>query len=302
MPALAFRLFGRMSVLSSEQSAEIKLQPSLRTLLAYLLLNRSRNHRREVITDLFWQELDEERARQCLSSSLWRLRNSLAEHTAESLVITAAGGEIGIDTGGDYWLDVAAFDEQVAAGLEIPVTQMSTEGARRLEDANTLYVGDLLEGHYDDWVLIERERLRSLYIASLAHLAAYYEYHQRYERAVRCGQEILNLDPLREEIHRDLMRVYAANGQRPLALQQYDKCCEVLDAELGISPMKETQDLFRRLVHADVSSAEARLPPPRPHANAEAWRELRDALKFFEETEAQMRSTIQRLRLLLDSK
>ena len=54
--------------------------------------------------------------------------------------------------------------------------------------------------------------------------------------ALRCGRLILLSDPLREHIHRDLMRLYAANGQRSQAIQQYHTCAEVLRAELGLAP------------------------------------------------------------------
>lgn len=108
-----------------------------------------------------------------------------------------------------------------------------------------LYKADLLEGFYDNWALRERERLRTLYLKSLIY--QYYGFHGACESAIAYGQQILDLDPLREEIHREMMRLYLENGQRTLSLRQYEICRSTLAEELGISPMEDTQALYAQI-------------------------------------------------------
>jgi DNA-binding SARP family transcriptional activator len=106
----------------------------------------------------------------------------------------------------------------------------------------------LLEGFYEDWALRERERLRGLYLDSLTYLMGYYRQHGAFEESLTYGQQILQVDPLREEIHRELMHLYLTNGQRALAVRQYETCCQILGAGLDLRPMAETQALLTQFV------------------------------------------------------
>jgi DNA-binding SARP family transcriptional activator len=102
-----------------------------------------------------------------------------------------------------------------------------------------------------------------------------------------CGQRILDQDPLREEIHRDMMRLYLENGQRALAVRQYELCRECLRRELGISPMAETQQLSAQIVQdMDVSPGPA-------ESSQELVQQLRLALQGFNQAQQQLQQAIQ---------
>jgi DNA-binding SARP family transcriptional activator len=155
---------------------------------------------------------------------------------------------VGFNCASRYWLDVAAFEEQVKKFLVTPVEIVEERKVQKLRNAMQLYRGELLEGFYDDWALRERERLRTLYLNGLAYLMSVARYQGNYETGLAYGHQILELDPLREEIHRELMRLYLDNQQRPLAVRQYKTCCAVLRAELDIEPMLETQTLYAQIM------------------------------------------------------
>ena len=125
---------------------------------------------------------------------------------------------------------------------------MTASDVETLEQALQLYTGELLEGFYEDWVLFERERLRTLYLNGQAHLMQYYRYHGTFKESLACAQKILDKDPLREEIHREIMHLYLENGQRALAVRQYQACTQTLATELRIPPMEETQMLYHQLL------------------------------------------------------
>jgi DNA-binding SARP family transcriptional activator len=44
------------------------------------------------------------------------------------------------------------------------------------------------------------------------------------------------------------MRIYAAAGERALALRQYDACRTLLRERLGIEPSRETRELHTHLL------------------------------------------------------
>jgi DNA-binding SARP family transcriptional activator len=100
-----------------------------------------------------------------------------------------------------------------------------------------------------------------MHLSCLAHLMQYYRHQGSHAQAVAYGEAILQRDPLREEIHRELMRSYVANGQRALALRQYERCRQVLAEELGIPPMEETQLLRRQILAGSAPPIPAALVP-----------------------------------------
>ena len=197
-----------------DPTANSKITRSVKALLAYLLLFRHRIHPREVLVGLFWGDHNEERARSCLSTALWRLRRVLEPRGVPrgTYLLTTPMGEIGSNRESDHWLDVAVFEEKVNEFMAKPLQSMENAVVSKLEGTLKLYTGELLEGFYDDWALRERERLRSLYLKSLARLMNYSRREKDYEKGLACGKRILNLHPLREEVHREVIRLYFESG------------------------------------------------------------------------------------------
>ena len=249
MGILQIALFGDVRMTHDDWTTEVQLTPENQTLLAYLLLQRHKVHSREILADIFWGEHGPERARRSLNTALWKLKKKLEpegippgtylKNTHLSCVV--------FNKDSQYWLDVQVFEDEINRILICPFQAAETSHLVDLEKALTLYKGDLLEGIYMDWALRERERMRALYLKSLIYLLQYYSFHQAYEKAITYGQQILDLDPLREEIHREMMRLYLDNGQRLLAIRQYEICHKVLATELGISPMEGTQALYAQI-------------------------------------------------------
>jgi DNA-binding SARP family transcriptional activator len=249
-------------------SSGSKVTHTVQALLAYLLLQPHRSHSREVLAGLFWGEHNQDRARSCLSTTLWRLRAILepAGVARGTYLVTTSTGEVSFNWTSDYWLDVAAFEEQASRGLAQPIEANNPNGAdganagvtaiklHELKAALQLYSGEFLEGFYDDWALRERERLRALYLHILQMLMEYHQQQGTYAESVSCGKLILQCDPLREDIHRALIRLHSEHGQRALAMHQYELCCEILSVELGIIPLQETQSLYAQILHPNGSS------------------------------------------------
>ena len=71
--------------------------------------------------------------------------------------------------------------------------------------------------------------------------------------AATWASAILKVDHCDEEAHRQLIRAYAAQGHRSEALRQYQRCQRVLQEELGVQPMPETQRLFQVLLNGTDS-------------------------------------------------
>lgn len=274
---------------------EIKMTRVTQTLLAFLVLQRHRLHPRPVVASLLWGDQPEDRARNCLNTAVWRLRTALEPKgvTRGEYLITTPAGEIGFNNAAHFWLDAATLENTTSCALSHPAAALTASQGQDLARALQLYHGDLLEGFYDDWALQERERLRDLYLRGLAHLMDYYKNCRQFEQALACGQQILRLDPLREEIHRTMMRLYVCRGQRALAVRQYEICCQTLQSELGIPPMAETQSLLAEIApelpeHATDAPTPATINPQQATVD-QALQYLRAALHQFHEAQTQLR-------------
>jgi DNA-binding SARP family transcriptional activator len=255
MEKLQIRLLGQLEVSTNDSLGRIRLTSGSQKFLAYLLLNTGRMCRREVLMDLFWQESSPERARSCLNSALWRVRRELETSGIQGPhYLLTTDGEISFNWEGDYWLDTQIFEQTLTSILRKPVEMWGTDEASHAEQTLDLYRGELLEGIYDDWTLIERERLRTLYINSLMYLMNHHTNTHTYDKSLRFAKTLLSHDPLREDIHRNVMRLYLLLGQRGLAVQQYRACTAILDSELGIMPMEETQQLYRQILNSTATT------------------------------------------------
>lgn len=235
-----------------------RLPRSVQALLGYLVVHRQRSHPREVLATVFWGDQPSDSARRCLNTTLWRLRRILepAGVARGTYLLTTASGDVAFNRDAPYWLDVAELEAQAECIKHTDGAHPLDDEVRALEAAVGLYGGEALEGLYDDWALRERERLRLLFLDSLAFLVRHHRSHGNHPRVIEWARRLLELDPLREEIHRELMRAYAASGQRACALRQFDVCRAALAAELDIEPMAETC-----AVQAEILGAVDRVVP-----------------------------------------
>lgn len=301
MSTLRIFLFGRFRVEHESPTVEVRLIPTVQNLLAYILVNHHRSHPREIIAELAWGDRPQRSAQNCLNTAVWRLRRELEPDGIPrgTYLSCYPNGEIGFNWDSDHWLDLEIFETQALKLVNYSTNIISENQAKILEEAVQLYLGDLLEGLYSDWVLGERERLRNLYIKCLARLLEYHKTNLAYEPAILYGQQILRHDPLREEIHRELMRLFWFSGQRVQAIQEYETCRRTLADELGILPMPETRQLFDEIIQ-DANSMTSAKNSQRTCAQGEQS-ELEHARQQLQIAARQLESARQEVLLALDT-
>ena len=244
-------LFGTVQVTHPSQGERLNLAPGVQALFAYLLL-QSRPVPRDVLLEVFWGERPPARARNSLNTAIWRLRQALEPDgiAPQTYLLSNSTGEVGFNWESQHWVDVECFARQTHSLLRKPAQEFGPADAAQIEECLALYRGELLESLYDDWALRERERYRTIHLNCLTRLMTFYATVREYERAITCGDEILRRDPVREDVHCELMRIYLESGQRGLATRQYAQCREFLNQELGVPPLEETQTLYAQIVGA----------------------------------------------------
>ena len=126
--------------------------------------------------------------------------------------------------------------------------------AARLEEMVKLYRGEFLQQffledstEFEEWTLVQRENLHQRVLDAHSYLANYYELHGDFQAVRRHALRQLELDPWREEAHRQMMRALALDGQRSAALAQYETCRRVLAEELDVEPSAKTRELYEQI-------------------------------------------------------
>ena len=244
--ALEVRLFGRLQLSNGDKATTSFPSRKSEELLAFLLLHNGVPQARDRLIELLWPGVSPDVGRSRLSTALWRVRLILDDvglipnHYLEASTDTIA---ISLDPQG--FLDYRLFQEHIGAAKAVPPGEVMES---HLQSAESLCSGELLEGIYAEWCLIERERAARLRLYGLGQLVAFYLSREAYHDAIEICQKILELDPLREEVYRTLMVCYSEVGRRSDGIRQFQRCANMLLDELGILPMTETIEVYRRLV------------------------------------------------------
>jgi DNA-binding SARP family transcriptional activator len=294
MRTLQIHLFGNFRLCQDSLSQDTRVIPNVQALLALLLLQPGQMHSRDKIASLLWNDCSEDQARSCLNTALWRLRKILEPRgiPAGTYLLSLPSGEVGFNFKSDSWVDVLEFEDKVQLIIQGACKAASLEDIHTLEKVMGLYNQDLLEGFYFDWVLKERERLYLMHLDAMYFLLDFYRNQNEYPKAIRWGQQILLADPLREDVHRSLMRLYAENGQRALAIRQYQVCESVLNMELGIEPMPETRDVYEKIVGKQSKDASPGKNTALANTNL---RQVRSAMEYIYRAQRDLQEVLARL-------
>ena len=219
----------------------------VRALLAYLALESSFPQRREVLITLFWPDQTETVARKSLNQALYVLRKALGDRkSSEHPFVTADRTAVQLNPKANMSVDVVEFERLIHAGPKDNVFQH--------QEAIKLYRGDFLKGlsltdslAFDEWAVSWRERLHRQAIGALDGLVRHFTRQGDWQRALIYGRRQEEMEPWREETHRQLMILLAQTGQRSAALRQYEKCQTILREELGITVSPETDSVRERI-------------------------------------------------------
>jgi predicted ATPase/DNA-binding SARP family transcriptional activator len=279
MARLSLALLGPLRITLDGQTVSSFAYNKARALLAYLAVEADRPHRRDALVGLLWPELPDTAARTNLRQALANLREAIDDAAATPPFLLITRDTIQFNLASDYELDVTAFVALLAACQTHPHRSLERcrSCAARMAQAISLYRGDLLaefsvgdSAPFEEWQLRHREQLHQRALDALADLADYHERRGDEERARRYAQRQIELDPWREEAHRQLMRLLACGGQRSAALEQYETCKRILARDLGVAPAMETTELYEQIRDGTSSklivlSAELPSPGRKPH-------------------------------------
>jgi DNA-binding SARP family transcriptional activator len=120
-----------------------------------------------------------------------------------------------------------------------------------MEKAVQLYQGDYLpDARYETWAAAEREQLSVLYLRTADHLCELYLRKNLPEKTISLCQEIIAEDNCWERAYRHMMAAYDQLGDRGQVARTYQRCVNILQKELEISPSPETVARYQFLTNS----------------------------------------------------
>ena len=205
-PALKLHLLGAPAIhLDDKPLTGLSLKSQ--ALLFYLATTRHA-HPRTTLATLLWGDNPEKNARASLRKVLRQLHQTLPDQ------LITVDHSVALATNGRVWVDVVFFADQLAQAE-------ASNDIAPLEAAIQHFRGDFLSGFFvrkapdfETWQATQQVRLREQLLGALQTLSRHWIAQNDLANAVTITRQIIELEPWREEAHRQLMALLARNGER----------------------------------------------------------------------------------------
>jgi DNA-binding SARP family transcriptional activator len=196
---------------------EMTVSDVAQRVIAYVAL-QDRPVRRDRLAGSLWLDKTDARAGANLRSALWRLRRQGADvmDFGESSVRLRGGVQVDVR-------EVTAWAWRIIEGRSEP------SDLDRVPPA-----GDLLADWYDEWVVLERERLHQLRLHALEGICRSLLESGRTARAIDAALAVVNVDPLRESAYRLLVEAHVQEGNWSEAVRARRRYVGVVRDQLGL--------------------------------------------------------------------
>jgi predicted ATPase/DNA-binding SARP family transcriptional activator len=247
-PGLRIRLLGGFAVEIDGQPVPDSAWRLRRAKDVVKLLALSDQHRlhREQVMETLWPERTLDSQANNLHQALHAARRAIGGASDEVLRLRDALLQLG--PGLDLWIDVDAY---TAAARDA----RAMRDPARYEEARSLYRGELLpDDRYEEWAEQRREALEQDHVSLLWELAGLRAASGDHAGAIDTLRELVAADPAHEAAHRELMRGYALDGKRRLALRQYQVLRTTLRRELDVDPAEGTEQVYEDILQGRLGS------------------------------------------------
>src|SRR5918911_255844 len=255
--ALRAHFFGHFEMFCDDEAVPLGRNGKALAILKYLLAHRTRPVSQDHLMGWLWPESNLKKARWSLNSAIHGLRKLLSRcsSSASTHYVFLEDGYYRLSPSVRVTTDVNDFDKRYERGRQLEKERRMREAAIEYEKASELYRGDyLIEDLYEDWTMVERERLANAYIDILGRLAVHYMEVGQHQESIRVCYRVLEKDRCHEDSYRLLMQCYTCLGLRARALHQYRMCEQILGQEYGTSPSPETRSLYLKLLRDERTS------------------------------------------------
>lgn len=252
-PPLRICLLGPLKVFRAgvELSAQAFKRRKARELFGLLIAQRGQPLSKERLWDILFPDSDADKAARDLRVAFHALFDVLdpdRPHNHPARWVTRRDDLYSIPWVPELSLDWRDYDRH------LEVAEAAGPGPDRVrswERALQLVHGDLfLDFAGCDWSQSLREGWRTSYLVTATKLAQHYLAENRSDQCLSLAHTILEQERCWEAGYRLLMQAHLREGRAAQATRVYDMCADVLQAELGVEPSEETEELYAQALSA----------------------------------------------------
>ncbi|MDK2982088.1 MAG: hypothetical protein PWQ55_2435 [Chloroflexota bacterium] len=208
--------------------------------LFFMFLAHPEGLTKEEVGLVFWPDSSSAELKLRFKNAIYRMR-----HAIGSEAVLFQDNIYQFNRAIDYEYDVQNFIAAIARAKD---ERNADKKKADLIIAVELYNGPYLPEISEIWVMADRQKYLEMYLKAVDDLTSLCIDNKEYEEGIAYSQQALKEDICNEELHRKLMEVYAALGNKAALSKQYEICCKVLKSELGAQPSPQTSDLYKQLI------------------------------------------------------
>lgn len=241
-------------MLATNEKPLVELGRKSTALLSILALSPNLGCTRERLFGILWGARSQQQAQASLRQALSEIRRALNSDRFEPLITDRTTVKLASS--------LVEVDVLQCTNLLRSQNQNDQEKAAELIEADFAPPQSINEEFYDDWMSQQHERLRETFQHRLSELMREALDQMELSRTLVFARALLAMERGDEEAHRVLMQVYAHQGNRTLALKQFDTCKIVLETEYDAKPDASTVQLLEQ-----IKQSKGRATAPEPMAS-----------------------------------
>ncbi|MBE2218199.1 MAG: hypothetical protein IAE90_08355 [Ignavibacteria bacterium] len=246
---IRFSPFGKTEFyLRGEKMSEDKwIRKKSKVLLAYLMSDPGRVHTKDMILDMFFDDIPQAKADTMYHSTIYNIRTALKIYagTGEKAAKSKASDinpqyivyeDKTLRLNPDFYY-VSENDEFEKYCAKVQLTHSSDEEKiTNAIKAAELYRGDFMPGYYDGWCEELRVKYKNLFIDICTELVNLLEKHNRPEDVVKYAAMLINEDKLNDAAYIKMIKAYSSIGSKAMAVSCYNTMLKNYEEELGEKP------------------------------------------------------------------
>ena len=235
---IEFLALGQSAIRVAGQHSD-GLKPMAREVAFYLL--DAGPVERDALVESFWPEHSPGRQTANLHMAVYQLRQLLGK---DGVILDGSAYSLQPPQALEY--DVRRFERSATIAERLPAGDPRRTFA--LTEAVNSYGGAFLPESDSAWVMLRRRQLQSRYIDLLVAGAEESLTRDQVARAAQLLREAVEHEPLRDDLHEQLMRALHRMGRRNEIVELYQRYVRALSDDLGLDPPDQLRDLYTRLI------------------------------------------------------
>jgi len=239
-PKINVHLLGNLMVYigNREVSDAAWKTEKIRSIFAYLIMNRKRGMSSEELMTTFYPDLDRNKASQNIRWAIYVIRQIFGKD-----FLNYQAKMYHVNPLVKVWVDIEEFDKKVK---EAARSNKSSEKIQTILEILDLYRGDFLYNVYDSWTDEPRGYYSSKFMELLETTAEYYFIKEDFSLSLRYYNRIVQKDELNEKAYARLMEINYALGKKNEVVKIYKTMRKKFE-EAGLPIGIEAQRVYQKL-------------------------------------------------------